>query len=711
MGFWIKEQLMNYGLGNNLTTLGLTSALIVAYAAYQWYLKGCNSHSRIKISPHIKNQSRLIDESAGVRVSVLGEDEGWDETMVTMYDTFLRGLKKSRHLPCFGKRLTVEDPIYWLTYDEVHQQIRAVGSAILHLTRDSKEEHVMVGLYGKNSPEWLSTLIACSAYNLVAVPLYNTLGEDAVKYVFHQVEPVIVLCDTAQLARQISEWSTEKLKHVVVIQADDAFEELRTSGRMNTKLLSFKELLSIGREELQPTKAAQPDDLFLVGYTSGSTGPPKGTLLSHKNCMTSTVIGIHLLGLSDYTDNRYIHLSYLPLAHCYERIVVSAFLYSGGQIGFLTGDIQSLIKDLQDYHPTYFSTVPRILIQIYNKVLQKVGKSKLTMMLFRLAIRQKISEQKRGILNKSGLLDSLFFKPVRDMVGGDVRLIVSASAPISDDLLNFTRAVFCCPVVEAYGSTETGGVISATLPGDVNTGHCGALFRHLEVKLADVPEMGLVAARDRMGEICVRGPGCSKGFYNDPERTKELFDSSGFLRMGDIGLWTENGALKVVDRCKSIFKLSQGEYISPKKIEELYSSSLLVSHIFVDGDPCKSFVVAIVEPNFDEVRKRIAGGNFSRNGFRSDELRRLETIPDEKLCNHRIVKKILLDEFTMLGKKGGLKGFEQVKAIYLCTGEFSISNGLLTPTMKMCRPNVRRRFRSVIDQIYRDFELENPLIR
>ncbi|TPP67138.1 Long-chain-fatty-acid--CoA ligase 5 [Fasciola gigantica] len=169
--------------------------------------------------------------------------------------------------------------------------------------------------------------------------------------------------------------------------------------------------------------------------------------------------------------------------------------------------------------------------------------------------------------------------------------------------MNFTRASLPCPVIEVYGLTEMGGILSATLLGEMEPGRTGTRHLGLQVKLIDVPEMNLFVKRDGLGEICVTGEACTKGYYRDEANTNELFEPGGFLSTGDIGTWTKEGAVKLIDRRKSFFKLVQREYVTPNKVEDLYSSSVLANNVFVDGDSRETFVVAAVEPNFTELRK------------------------------------------------------------------------------------------------------------
>ncbi|VDP71248.1 unnamed protein product [Echinostoma caproni] len=647
--------------------LSMATASLAAYVSYQCYSKLFNVRY-YEPSPFLHNQSIVIDPEEDIRTTVLQGETDWDPTIVTMYDIFRNGLKVARTLPCLGKRRNFDEPIRWYTYEEVDDHVRCFGSALTYLCGESNSESpIMIGIYGPNSPEWIETLMACSAYGFVAVPLYDTLGHEAVAHVCTQTKPKFIVCQTAQLARSILQMTDSDCKHCLVLTKDDQLEELRAEQKGKTcQILDLDEFMK-----------ANPDDLCLIGYTSGSSGVPKGVLFTHRNCLQPILGGRHIWRQA------------------------CTFLSSGGRVGFITKDASGLVQDMQDYRPHYFSTVPRILMRIHAQVMQRLGRSKLLHLLYHQAVAQKLAEQAQGVYRHSGLLDRLFFKPVRDKVGGNIRTIVSASAPLSNEVMNFTRAAFSCPVIEVYGLTEMGGILSATLLGEMEPGRTGTPHLGLQVKLIDVPEMDLYVKRDGLGEICVKGEACTKGYYKDEANTRELYEPGGFLRTGDIGTWTKEGSLKLIDRRKSFFKLAQGEYVAPNKVEDLYASSVLVNNVFVDGDSLETFVVAVVEPNFVELRKFLAvhasGSDRIATGLRSLDL---ENLSDEDLCREERVRHMLLTELNAIGKEGGLKGFEQAKAIHLTTTAFTVANGLLTPTMKISRSNARRRFASVTRQLY-----------
>ncbi|KER22956.1 hypothetical protein T265_14738 [Opisthorchis viverrini] len=714
MNLWLTDQLA-YWTSDPYTAFRLTTAVLATCTAYYWYTYRFRTR-HIKPSPFLEKQSIILNDEKGIRGSALLDTFPRDDKMETYYDLFCRGLELSRHKPCLGRRYSFDDPIEWWTYEQVDELIRIVGSGLTHLAQGEPRDHeLIVGIYGKNTPEWVLTMLACSAYSFVALPLYETLGFEAMEWVCHQAIPFAVVCDTIQLAKNLLKWTRGSSLYIIVIRACAEFEEFRREHSGPCRLLTLKELQDGDRVILtvpgwRHYKIWLPTDVsgvLVVGLNpdrlrnrsepyADAQGLPKGVLFSHKNCVLATFCGTHILVNSHNTIDFTIPSK-------------TTFLYAGGRIGFLTDDVTGLLQDLQAYRPCYLTSVPRVLIRVYNQVLERVSSSKILLRLFHWAIKRKVEEMRRGVYRRAGILDYIFFKPVRDKTGGNVQILVSASAPIADDVLNFTRAAFAAPVIECYGLTETSGILSATLMGDLNPGHTGTPYIDFQIKLIDVPEMNLVVKRDGMGEICAKGSACTKGYYKDEENTKKLFESDGFLLTGDIGTWTPEGSLKVVDRRKSFFKLAQGEYVTPKKIEEIYSSSTLVGNIYVDGDSHQFYVVAIVEPNFVELRKRLEihsnGMMCNGTGTLSSSDKTVFSLPvaamtDKELCENEKVRELVLNELTEIGKERGLKGFEQVKAIHLSVEAFTVANGMLTPTMKVARPNVRRYFAPIIQGLY-----------
>ncbi|VDL18316.1 unnamed protein product [Hymenolepis diminuta] len=403
-------------------------------------------------------------------------------------------------------------------------------------------------------------------------------------------------------------------------------------------------------------------------------------------------------------------------------------LNARGRIGFYSGEITSLQADAHTLEPTILIAVPRVLARIRQGIFNKVATSKLKTSLIKTAVNRKLKAVDRQIYQHNTIWDQLVFSKIRKRFGGRIRLIITAGAPISGDLLQFIRAAFCCPVFEGYGSTETCGAITSSIFGDLAGGHVGPPLPGCEIKLADVPSMNLVASRDNKGEICCRGAVVTPGYFKQPELTKHLIDEDGWLHMGDIGEWTEGNRLKIVDRLKHIFKLSQGEYVAPEKVEQVYAQTSLVAQVFVDGSPLKSYPVALVVPDGEALCKAINSSeqeaSNSNNGPKKTSKQsinkrkasdadttekfnlRRNLVTMAELCNNPEAEHLIYREFSQLGKTAGLKGFEQVRAIKLIPDAFTMENRLLTPTLKCARHAIRQRYQEELKQLYARKELD-----
>jgi len=289
--------------------------------------------------------------------------------------------------------------------------------------------------------------------------------------------------------------------------------------------------------------------------------------------------------------------------------------------------------------------------------------------------------------------DTLVLSKIQQQLGGRVRLMLTGSAPISDKVLEFLRICFACPVVEGYGQTESSAGITSTLLWDTKTGHVGVPFSCNEVKLVDVPEMNYTS-KDEVprGEICFRGPNCTPGYFKDPEKTTELIDKKGWLHTGDIGAFLPDGTIKIIDRKKNIFKLSQGEYIAPEKLENVFVQSKWVAQCFVYGDSLKASIVAIVVPDAEVLKEWTKAQN------RTDSNDIVGLCKDPQIC------KMIQDDIAAVGKTNQLRGFEIPSKITLIAEPFSVENDLLTPTFKIKRTQAKAFFQADISKMYENAE-------
>uniref|UniRef100_A0A3Q3FL47 Long-chain-fatty-acid--CoA ligase n=1 Tax=Labrus bergylta TaxID=56723 RepID=A0A3Q3FL47_9LABR len=618
-------------------------------------------------------QSVEIPDGEFARRSVLMNGDSllthYHDDARTMYEFFLRGARVSNNGPCLGSRKP-KKPYEWMSYSQVRERTENLGSAFLHKGH-SKTTDSNVGIFSQNRPEWTISELACYTYSLVSVPLYDTLGTEAITYIIDKASISTVVCDVVDKVNLVLDCVKDRehsVKTIVVMETPSA--DLVSRGQQ-----SGIHILSM--QEMEPPR---PEDMAVICFTSGTTGNPKGAMLTHGNIVSNCSAFMKVTETT--TDD--VMLSFLPLAHMFERVVEGVMIVQGASIGFFQGDIRLLSDDLNTLKPTVFPVVPRLLNRMYDKIFGQANTT-LKRWLLEFAYRRKAAEIMKGIVRRDSIWDQLIFRKVQASLGGRVRLMLTGAAPISPAVLTFLRAAVGCQFYEGYGQTECTAGCTITLPGDSTAGHVGAPLPCNSIKLVDVAEMNYLASNGE-GEVCVKGPNVFKGYLKDPEKTEETIDEDGWLHTGDIGKWLPNGTLKIVDRKKHIFKLAQGEYIAPEKVENIYTRSDAVAQVFVHGDSLQACLVAVVVPDPDFL-----------SGWTKRTLK-LEGSYQE-LCD-REVKTAILEDLVRLGKEGGLKSFEQVKAICIHNELFSIENGLLTPTLKAKRNELRQYFRSQIDELY-----------
>lgn len=609
----------------------------------------------------------------------------------TVKDCYLKSMSQFSAKPCLGTRF--ENAYIWKSFEDVYLLAQDFGSGLINKNLCPEELHdgyrvKFLAIYSKNCEFWHITDIASTLYGLCTVPLYDNLNPSSFEFILAQTSLRTIILSRDKLQNIVdlkTHAKTGSIENLVV------FEEVSDNIRTNLTALgfnvfSFSEILNLGHMNKRAFADYSPDSIYTISYTSGTTGNPKGVVMTHTNAL-SVVASVMEVYSPDSSDT---HLSYLPLAHIYERIFSIIMMYGGARIGYYSGDVLKITDDLAILKPTILLSVPRLLTRFYDKIKAFIAsQSPLKARFINKAIKIKLAQTSSNPVFTHTFYDSLIFNKIRNLLGGRVKLITTGSAAISPEILNFLKICFCCQIIEGYGQTENGGVICTCYYNENEVGLVGGPVGCVSLKLVDVPEMNYFTGHSDKpccGEICYRGPCVMPQYFKDPASTHETIDRQGWVHSGDIGLIRHNGGIQLIDRKKNIFKLAQGEFITPEKIENIYSMSKYVALIFLYGDSLRNYCIAIIVPEKEELEKL-----SEKLGVSGDY---------EYLCRNANVNKFLIQELERIGKENGLSSLEQAKKIYLYPGTVSIESGLLTPTYKIKRFDMRKFFESKINFLY-----------
>ncbi|KAF8321177.1 long-chain-fatty-acid-CoA ligase [Clavulina sp. PMI_390] len=648
-----------------------------------------------------------------------GESAFWTELLTpdnqplhTCQDVWNSGIAIGGNSPALGYRaristkpLKFDGKYSWYSYNEVEERRKAVGAAVSAMFDEGKltptEEggYRTVGIWSVNRPEWHMIDLANQGYNMVTVALYDALGPDAVGYVIEHAGLSVIFA-TAEKIPALLKMKTTMPALKVIISIDDLGETVRPllsqwAADKGVELFEFDQILEMGRKKPAPIIPATPDTLLTICYTSGTTGNPKGAMITHGAMASGLVATV----LGDSFTVGSTMLSYLPLAHVYARFVELLCLGVGVGIGFYSGDNLRLLEDAQILKPKIFFSVPRVLNRLYTAAAAALQAGGLKATLLGRAIEVKTRQLKETGARDHALWDMLVFRKIKMLLGGNVQAIKSGGAPLSGDVLNFLKIAFGGDVCEGYGMTENCGCCTANYALDRDAaGTVGAPSAVNELKLVDVPEMGYTSEDKPFprGELCSRGANTFKGYFKDAENTAKTLDADGWLHTGDVAMIDAKGHVVIIDRVKNIMKLSQGEYVALEKVENTYSTVHLLQSTFVYGDSLRSHLVAVVVPDpvqIIEVAKRVGAIPATSVVATTDRAKLDEIAKDEKVYAE------VMTTMNAHAKKAGLKGFETVKAIHMTNEPFTADN-VLTPTFKIKRKQAATHFEKELEALY-----------
>ncbi len=528
-----------------------------------------------------------------------------------------------------------------------------------------------IALISNNRPEWNFADMGASQAGMITVPIYPTISSEEYAYILGHAEPSLIFVSDKLLYEKISKISEKLLSFKGIftfnrIEGANHWSELTELGKENAE--NFK-------DELEKIKSSiKPDDMATLLYTSGTTGVPKGVMLSHDNMISNVkaTMNVHPL------DHRHRALSFLPLSHVYERMLNYHFQFKGISI-YYAENMGTIADDAKEIKPHIFATVPRLLEKVYDKI---IGKGKdlpyLQKQIFfwavNLGLRYDVNKKmSRWYKSRLKIANKLIFSKWRDALGGNLDIMVSGSASLQPRLARIFWAAGI-HVLEGYGLTETSPVIAVN---DLNKheiifGTVGPVVEGVEVKIADD------------GEILCKGPNIMLGYYKDPEMTKEVIDEEGWFHTGDIGELVDQKYLKITDRKKEIFKLSSGKYIAPQVIENKLKISFFIEQVMVVGENEK-FASAIISPNFPFLHEWASRHDIK---FRDNQ----------ELISLKEVIERYRQEVNEVNENLG--EHEKIKRIRLVEEEWSPQTGELSPTLKLKRKPLHEQYKDVLKEIY-----------
>ncbi|GHE47547.1 AMP-dependent synthetase/ligase [Sphingobacterium griseoflavum] len=555
----------------------------------------------------------------------------------------------------------------WVKYS-TDRFVTAVDNLSKALVNKGMQKGDKVALMSGNRPEWNIVDFACNQLGVAIVPLYPTLSAQDLSYIVQDAGAKLVFVSNADLTKKVDQAIDDHQLEIDIYTFD------KVAGKA-----SYESLIDQGKAldiDLAPIRAAvDSDDLLTLIYTSGTTGKPKGVFLTHGNILSNVEACSHLVPKHAKTA-----LSFLPLCHIFERMVVYLYLSKGIQI-YYAENLDNIVADINDVKPQIFTTVPRVLEKVYDKIVEK-GKLltgiKKSLFFWALDLGHRYQEPpKNGFYYniQLGIARKLIFSKWKEALGGNIELIISGGAALQERLGRVFWAAGI-KVLEGYGLTETSPVIAVNshVETDVKFGTVGRVLKNLEVKIAGD------------GEILVKGPSITTGYFKNDEATREAIDQEGFFHTGDIGELTQDGFLKITDRKKEMFKTAGGKYVAPQALENKFMESTLVAQVMVIGEN-QRFPAALIVPAFEELEKWAKHKGIS---FSSKE---------ELIKNSEVIDKYQ-KELDRLNNDFGQ--WEKVKKFELLPKEWTIDGGELTPKLSLKRKVIFKNFEAIINKIYEE---------
>jgi long-chain acyl-CoA synthetase len=593
----------------------------------------------------------------------------------SFYDYFEKATTAHADRPCYGTRTA--DGFQWVTYGQFRTRVLNTASGMVH-AGVAPGGHV--GIYAKNRLEWQIVSEACHQQGMVSCALYDTLGAESSVFIANHAE-LDALCFAAESFDKVVSITQQCPRIRVLIQFEPLTAAQVAQVPSHARLFSLADVESQGTLAPIPSHPVAGSEISILMYTSGSTGDPKGVAFSFNN-LSAVAAGV-LSHLQPVTSEE-VFLSFLPLAHILERACEFALFGLGAQVGFWSGDVKLLTKDIAALRPTLFAAVPRVYDRIYDGIRSEVAKAGgLKQKVFEFAYQAKLHALKNGYTTAP--YDALVFNAVRAKFGGRMRQLLSGGAPLRASVQEF-MAVVVAPIAIGMGLTETSASAMCSYPEDMHVGRVGPPVPSTEIRLVDVPEMDYFV-KDGAGELWIRGPAVTRGYYRNEAATRESWTEDNWFKTGDIARRDPDGAFLIVDRKKNIVKTAQGEYVALEKVEGVMAQVKSAMMVWAYADSEQPFIVAVIVANPEEFTAKYGAEASTPEGL-------------ARLCASEDVRKAVLADMEKVGRASGLTSLEIPKRVHIEPNQWTVESQLITPTMKPSRPKLRKHYQSIINKLY-----------
>lgn len=590
----------------------------------------------------------------------------------------------------------------WISYGQVFETVCNFASGLVQLGHQKGER---VAIFADTCEEWFIALQGCFRRNITVVTIYASLGEEALCHSFNETEVTTVICGYKEL-KKIANISgqLDTVKRIICMNDEFQSDASLFSGSSNWTINSFFDVDKLGRENPVDPDLPLSADIAVIMYTSGSTGMPKGVMMTHGNVLATLSAVMTIVPGLGQED---VYLAYLPLAHILELAAENIMPAIGSSIGYGTPltltDTSNKIKrgtkgDATALMPTLMASVPAILDRVRDGVRKKIDATGgLPKRLFDLAYSRRLSAINGSWFGAWGLerllWDLLVFRKVRAILGGRIRFILSGGAPLSADTQRFINICLGCPIGQGYGLTETcaGGTFSEY--DDQSVGRVGSPLPCSVVKLIDWPEGGylITDSPKPRGEIVIGGPNVTVGYFKNDEKTREVYkvDEKGmkWFYTGDIGQFHADGCLEIIDRKKDIVKLQHGEYVSLGKVEAALIVSPYVDNIMMHADSYHSYTVALVVASQPSLEAWASKQGVQYSDFAD-------------LCQKEQTLKEVTNSLLKEAKAARLEKFEIPAKIKLLSEPWTPESGLVTAALKLKREVIRKTFSDDLSKLY-----------